>query len=209
MSVIILDKNWSILPVKNKEDWRQAAGADVGFFEAALPGPWQRISGLEGHYGTVVYRNRFQLHLPKNHYATLVMDRACYLTRVCLNGTWVGKPQAGYFQKRYVAFENKVEKDNTLYIEVTCDREKDLTQKRQILGIFFALGYAAKKFKPWWPASFSRSSSAWASFTGGLKMPSRTMGGKDHTYCWGDRFNSVHQASTWVTFGLGASQLRW
>jgi beta-mannosidase len=133
---IVLDKNWHCLPVKSKDDWRQKPLAEAGYFKTQLPGPWQLISGLEKHYGTVIYRNRFNLSLPKHHYATLILDKACYQTRVNLNGQWVGRPEAGYFQKRYIAFENNIEKENTLHIEVSCEREKDLTAKRQVLGIF-------------------------------------------------------------------------
>ena len=74
------------------------------------------------------------------------MDRACYLTRVCLNGLGWGSRRRAIF-KRYVAFENNVGKENTLHIEVTCNKEKDLTQKRQIL-VFFPIGTCCQEVEP-------------------------------------------------------------
>ncbi|MBL91031.1 MAG: hypothetical protein CMH56_04365 [Myxococcales bacterium] len=133
---IKLADNWRLLPAKSRANWRMQAASGTSMLPATLPGPWQMVSGLENHFGMVVYQNEVDLKIPKGQYATLKLSRACYQTRVLCNDRWVGKPEAGYFQTRWIHLPNAEDGSNVINIEVTCEREKDLTQKKQILGIF-------------------------------------------------------------------------
>ena len=145
---IKLTNNWRLLPVKRHEHWQAQAESGRGAIEATIPGPWQLIPGLEKHYGSVVYQNRFTAQVPAGMHASLKLARACYQTRVLCNGQWVGRAEAGYFHTRWVPLPNLQSGDNTIHIEVTCDREKDLTQKKQILGIFTHWDMLPKGFNP-------------------------------------------------------------
>lgn len=117
----------------------QVADDNPAFAACEVPHSWQKTAALSNHHGSVLYRTSFDGPRRKpagRRYASLVLEGAAYKTKVHLNGARVGQEEAGYFHRRMWPVTDLLARTNTLDIEVTCDRELDVTRKRQVLGVF-------------------------------------------------------------------------
>jgi beta-mannosidase len=120
------------------EEYRAPDYNDFDWGRVHVPGQWQRIPGLERHHGRGVYRFAAESDGEtggKRHH--LVFNGVFYKARVFVNGEELGEHQ-GYFEPfsfditDYVARKGRL----ALVVEVECLRERRVTAKRQMLGVF-------------------------------------------------------------------------
>ncbi len=119
---------------------------DSEWSEAAVPGHWRSVPGLERADGPVLYRRRFQLRGDTPHSGVepapegrsfLVLEGIFYYGDVWLDGSYLGATE-GYFAPH--AFEVTealaAGDEHVLAIEVACPPERDGSTKRMVTGVF-------------------------------------------------------------------------
>jgi beta-mannosidase len=130
---------WKFKAVEEfSEEYRAPDYNDFDWGRVHVPGQWQKIPGLERYHGRGVYRFIAEsdgVTDEKRHH--LVFNGVFYKARVFLNGEELGEHE-GYFEPfefditDYVRQKGKV----VLVVEVECLREKRVTAKKQMLGVF-------------------------------------------------------------------------
>ncbi|MGH9035140.1 MAG: glycoside hydrolase family 2 protein, partial [Acidimicrobiia bacterium] len=69
---------------------------DSAWIEAAVPGHWRSVPGLERSDGPVLYRRRFGMDHPPDRRSFLVLEGVFYYGDVWLDGAYLGATE-GYF----------------------------------------------------------------------------------------------------------------
>lgn len=160
-----LSDNWKFKPVeKFSPEYRSPDYDDWGWGDAPVPGQWQRIPGLEKYHGRGVYRlvQTFEGDTTDKRYH-LLFNGVFYKARVFLNGAELGEHQ-GYFQPFEFEITDLLEKENVLVVEVECLREKQVTRKKQVLGVFGNWDVISSYYNPggiWAPVTVRKTGRAW------------------------------------------------
>lgn len=160
-----LSGTWKFKTVKNfSKDYLSPDYNDFDWGQTQVPGQWQRIPGLHSYHGRAVYRlvrdfktntRRFRYHLRFNG--------IFYKARVFLNGEKLGEHE-GYYEPFEFEITDMLEDKNVLVVEVECLREKEVTRKKQVLGVFGnwdAIAHKRNVGGIWAPVQIRRTGKAW------------------------------------------------
>ncbi len=109
---------------------------DTGWVPVGVPGQWRGNSAFAATDGPLLYRANFESSLERNR-AWLCFDGIFYNADVWLDGSYVGDTE-GYFVPHTFEVTDalRAASAHTLALEVACARPDDLTQKRNITGVF-------------------------------------------------------------------------
>ena len=132
-----LNQGWRFLPVKKfSKKYLEENYDDSGWLSVNVPSQWQTYPGLEKYSGKGVYRLKFALtHRCAMSRYFLRFGGVFYRARVWLNGSYLGEHE-GYFEPFEFEITDKLKANNILVVEVECKRERFITYKKQILGVF-------------------------------------------------------------------------
>ncbi|MGH9283069.1 MAG: glycosyl hydrolase 2 galactose-binding domain-containing protein, partial [Acidimicrobiales bacterium] len=110
---------------------------DSGWVEAAVPGHWRSVPGLERSDGPVLYRRRVQVTATPGQRSFLVLEGVFYYGDVWLDGAYLGATE-GYFAPHTFEITEALAAagDHVLAIEVACPPERDGSTKRMVTGVF-------------------------------------------------------------------------
>ena len=110
---------------------------DSKWMQAAVPGHWRSVPGLERSDGPVLYRRSICAEPGPQARAFLVLDGVFYYGDVWLDGAYLGATE-GYFVPHSFEITDVLAAgpDHVLAIEVACPPERDGTDKRMVTGVF-------------------------------------------------------------------------
>ena len=131
------------------------------WLEAAVPGHWRSVPGLEESDGPVLYRRRFQVEPDPGQRAFLVLDGVFYYGDVWLDGAYLGATE-GYFAPHTFEITEALAtgEEHVLAIEVACPPEPDAAAKRMVTGVFSHWDNLDPTWNPgglWLPVRIARS----------------------------------------------------
>jgi beta-mannosidase len=114
---------------------------DSGWAEITVPHHWRSHPAFATSDGPLLYRRRFELPTPDqlegNSRSWLQLDGLFYQGDVWLDGSYLGDTE-GYFSPH--AFEVTehlaARSEHVLAIELSCERPRDKTAKRNLTGVF-------------------------------------------------------------------------
>ncbi|MGH9035053.1 MAG: glycoside hydrolase family 2 protein, partial [Acidimicrobiia bacterium] len=134
---------------------------DSAWMEAAVPGHWRSVPGLERSDGPVLYRRRFRIEEPSGERSFLVLDGVFYYGDVWLDGAYLGATE-GYFAPHALEVTEPLAAgdDHVLAIEVACPPERDGSAKRMVTGVFSHWDNLDPTWNPgglWRPVHITRS----------------------------------------------------
>lgn len=97
---------------------------------------WRSVSALAESDGPVLYRANFSAG-DEGARSWLVLDGVFYTSDVWLDGNYLGDTE-GYFVPHAFEITDALRErhEHTLALEVACDRQSDLNQKRNLTGVF-------------------------------------------------------------------------
>jgi len=166
MGATMLSDNWRFKPVEHfTSDYLAPDYNDADWLLVRVPSQWQSYPGLERYHGRGVYRLKFdfpaQMKMMVYH---LRFGGVFYKAVVYLNGQRLGSHE-GYFEP----FEFDVSgllkpKANLLVVEVECLKEKRVTAKKQVLGVFGNWDVISSYRNPggiWLPVQIVATCPAW------------------------------------------------
>ncbi len=102
-----------------------------------VPGHWQE-EGFPNHQGILWYRYTFEIPDEMKEFFKIIrlqFKGIFYYCKVWLNEQYLGDHE-GYFDTFDFNVTALLEKENLLVVKVVCDDEKDMSNKRQITGVF-------------------------------------------------------------------------
>jgi len=168
----MLSDNWRFKAVDNfASEYLGPDYNDSDWLAVKVPSQWQSYPGLERYHGRGVYRLKFdfpaQMRMMVYH---LRFGGVFYKANVFLNGRKLGSHE-GYFEP----FEFEVSgllkpKDNLLVVETECLKEKRVTAKKQVLGVFGNWDVISSYRNPggiWLPVQIVATCPAWL---GGIRF---------------------------------------
>ncbi len=131
---------------KAKPD-NENTGEDEGYFEIEhddsdwkpiqVPGHWQE-EGFPDHEGILWYRYHFAIPDSMKQFLKIIrlqFSGVFYYCKVWLNEEYLGEHE-GYFDVFDFKVTGLLEKQNVLCVKVQCDKDNDMSNKRQITGVF-------------------------------------------------------------------------
>ncbi|HOO56233.1 MAG TPA: glycoside hydrolase family 2 TIM barrel-domain containing protein [bacterium] len=135
---MILDGKWKATSVITSElDFIKPGFDDSGWTDIEVPSHWQTAPGFEDYPEKLLYRHHFEFDkpVPEKRYF-LKFNGVFYFCRVWFNGEYLGE-HTGYFDPfEFEVTKNLKEGKNTVSVFVRCEIERDLNEKRQVLGVF-------------------------------------------------------------------------
>jgi len=162
----VLSQGWRFLAVKKfSQEYLKEDYDDSKWLRVEVPSQWQTYPGLERYQGKGVYRLKFLVNrsCSLSRYF-LRFNGVFYSARVWLNGKYLGEHQ-GYFEPFEFDITDLVRQGyNLLVVEVECRREKLITAKEQILGVFGYWDVISSYRNPggiWLPVELITRSPAW------------------------------------------------
>ena len=111
---------------------------DEGWDDVAVPGHWRSTPAFASSDGPLLYRHRFEAERPpEGDRAWLVLDGLFYQGDVWLDSDYLGDTE-GYFVRHVfeITEQCRARTEHVVGVELACDRETDLTAKRNITGVF-------------------------------------------------------------------------
>ena len=112
--------------------------ADDSWAIVDVPSHWRSTAAFAASDGPLLYRRRFEgSGGGGDRRAWLVFDGVFYQTDVWLDGAYVGDTEGYFFPHSFEVTEALAARgEHVLAVEVACSRPRDLSEKRNITGVF-------------------------------------------------------------------------
>jgi beta-mannosidase len=111
---------------------------DDAWERVPVPGHWRSVPAFSTSDGPLIYRTRFDLERgPDDARHWLALDGLFYQGDVWLDGAYLGDPE-GYFVPHAYDITDLagLSSEHLLFVEVTCNPQRDRAAKRNITGVF-------------------------------------------------------------------------
>ncbi|MEW6202269.1 MAG: sugar-binding domain-containing protein [bacterium] len=138
MKTISLSGLWKAAAgISEQEDFMLPGFDDSGWAEIPVPSHWQEHETFKDYPEEVIYRLKFNYDgIPAGKRAFLRFKGIFYHARVWLNGKHLGENTGYFIPFSYEVTDVLNKGENCLAVLVRCEWEKDINDKKQIIGVF-------------------------------------------------------------------------
>ncbi|MEW5945775.1 MAG: glycoside hydrolase family 2 TIM barrel-domain containing protein [bacterium] len=136
METINLNGTWKATAGAWADEFSREDFDDAGWAEIPVPSHWQEHEPFRDYPEEVVFRKKFEYRGGGDGRAFLRFKGVFYFARAWLNGSCLGEHTGCFFPFRFDATDALREGENVLAVYVRCERERDINDKKQVMGVF-------------------------------------------------------------------------